>query len=108
MVEPLPSGNMGTPSDRGDISQSNLYNISQGGSEGANAPVGDRVRLTVEVDREVVDLVSWLAQQQAIGPELALKKAVATAAYIYDITQTQGGKLLVRRKDNTVGEIVFK
>ncbi|MBD2578351.1 hypothetical protein [Oscillatoria sp. FACHB-1406] len=108
MVQPPLPDNTGMFSDEADVSRSHIYSVSQGAIESAPAPGSDRVRVTVEVDREVLNLIAWLAERQGMSPELALKKAVATAAYIYDITQRQGGKLLVHRKDNTVGEIVFK
>jgi len=101
-----------------DASQLNVYSASQGiniGTVAANrVVVGQRfnrihkVENHVEIDEEVANLLTWLSEQQGITPELALKKAVATAAYIHDITTSQGGRLLVQRKDNSVGEIVLK
>jgi hypothetical protein len=44
-------------------------------------------------DAEIANLLDWLAAQQGITREIALKKAVATAAYVYDITVNQGSKL---------------
>lgn len=89
----------------GDISQDNVYNISQSGSFSVGV---DKAKNNVAIDSEVANLLNWLAQEQGISPEIALKKAVATAAYIYEVTTSQGGKLLVRRRDNSVGEIVLK
>jgi hypothetical protein len=108
-----------------------VYNVSQGnfgnvvsGFEGEVRRGGQRVAAEAEIatsrqvpvksssylviDTEVANLLSWLAEQQGTTPEIALKKAVATAAYVYDITTSQGGKLLVQRKDNSIGEIVLK
>jgi len=95
----------------GDVSQNNVYQASQGvkiGSETFTFMGEVKDHIEIEIDKEVVNLLRWLADQQGIGTELALKKAVATAAYIHDITARQGGKLLVQRKDNSVGEIVLK
>ncbi len=62
---------------------------------------------SITIDAEVLNLVTWLAQQQGLTPELALKKAVVTAAYIHDLTTSKGGTLLVQRKDNSIAEIVL-
>jgi hypothetical protein len=96
-----------------DASQQNVYGISQRTGDISNQSgsfgVGvDQAAKSVVMDREIANLLIWLAEQQGISPEVALKKAVVTAAYIYDVTTSQGGKLLVQRKDNSVGEIVLK
>lgn len=96
-----------------DTSQQNVYGISQRGTGIINQSeifqVGiDKAAKSVLMDSEVANLLIWLAEQQGISPEVALKKAVAIAAYIYDITTSQGDKLLVKRKDNSVGEIILK
>lgn len=91
----------------GDVSQKNVYGISQQGILGVGSKIINEDKSLIEVDREVANLLKWLSKQQGISPEIALKKAVATAAYIHDITTNQGGKLLVQRKDNSIGEIVL-
>lgn len=100
----------------GDVSQRNVVGISQRGLE--NVSVGSDINVIINqqiaqptritIDGEVTNLLEWLASQQGISPEIALKKAVVTAAYIQDITVGQGGKLLIKRTDNSVGEIVLK
>jgi len=87
-----------------DLSQVNVAGIA--GNVGINQQINSPKRITI--DEEVANLLEWLASQQGISPEIALKKAVVTAAYIQDITVVQGGKLLVKRTDNSVGEIVLK
>ena len=90
-------------SDRKDLSGQHIVSISQEqGSQAVGQPV-----ITVE-DPEVINLLRWLAKTQGITPEVALKKAVATAAYMYDTTTNQGGKLFVERPDKSVGEILLK
>lgn len=64
------------------------------------------IQLSVPV--EVARVLKWLADKQNITPELALQKAIATEAYIYDITKIQEGQILFKTKDNTIGEITFK
>ncbi len=84
----------------GDISNQNVYSISQQESSGRLA--------SPLLDNETANLINWLAQQQGVNPEMALKKAVATAAYIRDITANEGGRLLVQLKDGSVREILLK
>ena len=84
----------------GDISRKNVVDISQKPSSQA---VGQSA-ITIE-DPEVINLLNWLAEEQGITPILALKKAIVNTAYLYDATTKRGGKLLVKRQDNAVGEI---
>jgi hypothetical protein len=101
-MEPNPSENSANLSFFGsDVSQG----VSRGDVQYA-ATVETHIR--IEIDQEVANLLNWLAKQQGISPELALKKAVATSAYLHDITTSQGGRLLVHRKDNSIGELVLK
>lgn len=70
-----------------DISQQRVYNISQTGSTtGKDSNIkkvaGDRITL----DGETANLLDWLASQKGVSREIALKKALATASYIYDLT----------------------
>jgi hypothetical protein len=78
-----------------DISQANIYNVSQdirvGDITQSISSRGDN-RIVID-DAEIANLLDWLAAQQGITREIALKKAVATAAYVYDITVNQGSKL---------------
>ncbi|MFZ4640053.1 MAG: hypothetical protein ACOYMP_06605 [Nodosilinea sp.] len=106
----------GSSSDPGflkDSSRSKVYSVSQGIMTRDDTRPSEETVPTVKastpitIDAEVLNLVTWLAQQQGLTPELALKKAVATAAYIHEITTSQGGTLLVQRKDNSIGEIVL-
>lgn len=93
---------------RVDDSQQRIYNISQTGSIiGSIVNTELTNRNSIMLDGEAANLLDWLASQQSISREIALKKALATASYIYDLTN-QGGKLLVRRRDNSVGEIVLR
>ena len=109
----------GSNLDPKDISQQNIYNAARTGSSLRGGYREDEVLLSgtgtdilpdrsIEIEQEVANLISWLAEQQGLSREVALQKAVVTAAYIYDVTANQKGKLLVQRKDNSVGEIILK
>jgi hypothetical protein len=91
-----------------DESQQRVYNISQTGSIVGNiVNTGHIANNSITLDGETANLLDWLASQQCVSRDIALKKALATASYIYDLTN-QGGKLLVQRKDNSVGEIILR
>ncbi len=87
-----------------DPSSQNIYAIAQGNK--IATPVEENNKITI--DREVVNLLEWLARQQGVSPEVALKKAVALAAYIEDVTTNRGSKILVQRPDNSLGELILK
>lgn len=99
------SFNLSTANQRQDISQSAVINAAVGN----DAVFVGRLHQSsnIRIDGEVANLLEWLATQQGISPDIALKKAVVTAAYIQDITAGQGGTLLIKRSDNSVGEIVL-
>lgn len=101
-----------------DVSQQNVYLAAKGALISRGLEILDNVDNVVIhssnidderilLDKEASNLLDWLAQQQGVNRELALKKALATAAYIHDVTANQGGKLLVKRKDNSLGAIVL-
>ncbi|PSR18461.1 hypothetical protein C8255_07360 [filamentous cyanobacterium CCP3] len=105
--------------NRGDVSQQNVYDISKSGAilkeVTVSLPFGigsarwkPETEEKITLDSELIKLLEWLAQEQGTSVDIALKKAVATAAYIHDVTAIQGGKLLVKRKDNSLGEIVLR
>lgn len=85
-----------------DVSNQNVYSISQQESSGRIASP------LLNIDNETANLINWLAKQQDVSQEVALKKAVATASYIHDITANEGGRLLVQLKDGSVREIILK
>jgi hypothetical protein len=86
-----------------DISNQNIINISQGKAIVAKVTTTDQ-----KVDQETVNLIDWLVNEQGTTPEIALKKAVVTAAYIRDVTSNQMGQLLVRYPDGSIREIFLK
>lgn len=105
--------------NQGDISQQNVYAVSKRGAKlkkvSVSLPFGigsaewePDMEEKVTLDSELIKLLEWLSKQQGTSVDIALKKAVTMAAYIYDITVNQGGKLLVQRKDKTIGEIILK
>ncbi|MCY7333129.1 MAG: hypothetical protein LH649_10840 [Pseudanabaena sp. CAN_BIN31] len=85
-----------------DLSNKKVYSISQQATSGRMASP------PLNLDNETVNLINWLAKEQGLIPEAALKKAIITAAYIYDVTSNQRGKLLVQHSDGSIREIFLK
>jgi hypothetical protein len=94
-----------------DAYQQRIVNVSQTGTVTGNNNVntGSISEENVVLDPEAVNLLNWFAHQQGVDRQTALKKALAIASYIYDLT-SQGNKLLVQRpdKDKSIGEIILK
>ena len=88
-----------------DLSNKKVYEVSQG-----NVYVRIAAPLSPDqkIDEETVNLINWLAQEQGISPEAAIKKAIVTAAYIHDVTSNQRGELLVQHPDGSVRGIFLK
>jgi len=91
--------------NRPDQSQVNVNNIALGIN--SKLRIARNAPRTIAIDQEVQNLLDWLAQEQGISPEVALKKAVVTAAYIYDLTNAQKAKLLAQNQDNSISEIIL-
>jgi hypothetical protein len=89
-----------------DVSNQNVYDVSQGNVDIRR--IASPLAPDQKIDRETVNLINWLAQEQGLSPEIALKKAVVTAAYIRDVTSNQRGQLLVRYPDGSLREIFLK
>ena len=88
-----------------DTSQQKILTVSNVGSESIT---GATQRGKIEIDAETKNLLDWLAKEQGIDKQTALKKAVVVASYMHDLTVNQRGKLLVERQDKSIGEINLK
>jgi hypothetical protein len=88
-----------------DLSNKKVYEVSQGN---VNVRIASPLTPDQKIDEETVNLINWLAQEQGISPEAAIKKAIVTAAYIHDVTSNQRGELLVQHPDGSVRGIFLK
>ena len=89
-----------------DRSNETVYDVSLGK---VDVKIDSPMASDQKIDQETVNLINWLAKEQNISPEYALKSAVGTAAYIHDLTENKGGKLLVLLKeDGAIHEILLK
>lgn len=88
-----------------DRSNQNVYSVSQGI---VDVKIPSPFIADQKIDQETANLINWLAQEQGVNPEVALKKAVVTAAYVHDVVYKRAGKLLVQHPDGSVREIFLK
>jgi len=88
-----------------DVSNQNVHDVSLGK---VDVKIDSPMAPDQKIDQETVNLINWLAKEQNISPEYALKRAVGTAAYIHDLTENKGGKLLVLLQDGAIHEILLK
>jgi|GEM_PF-1470494 len=107
-ISDLSKTRIGKKSDpSADLSNKTVYDVSLGKVK-VNVNIGSPMTPDQKIDQETVNLINWLAEEQNISPEYALKKAVGMAAYIHDLTENKGGKLLVLLQDGAIHEILLK
>jgi hypothetical protein len=59
-------------------------------------------------DPEIIDAINRLAAKQGISLVAALKKAVITGTFLYDLTSENKGRLLIENPDKSVSQITLK
>lgn len=88
-----------------DLSNQKVFDVSQGD---VDVRIPNPMSSDQKIDEQTVKLINWLAQEQGLSPEAALKKAIITAAYIYDVKSNQRGELFVQHPDGSVRKIFLK
>lgn len=64
-------------------------------------------RVSVSLPIDVIDMLDKIANRHAITMTDAIKRAIATEAYIEDEIN-EGSKVLIQKSDNTLREVVFR
>jgi Ribbon-helix-helix protein, copG family len=64
-------------------------------------------RLSVSLSDDAANLLEFLAQSQGITQNEALRKAIATEAYLLE-ERTQGTKVLLQKPDKEIREVLFR
>lgn len=64
-------------------------------------------RMSVSLSGDAARLLETLAQAQSITQNEALRKAIATEAYIHQELM-QGAKVLLQKPDGEIREVVFR
>jgi hypothetical protein len=64
-------------------------------------------RMSVTLSADAAELLEWLATTQGITQVEALRKAIATEAYLYKEIK-QGSKVLLLNSEKEVREVLFR
>ena len=64
-------------------------------------------RMSVSLSADAARMLEFIAQSQGISQNEALRKAIATEAYLLQEI-TQGSKVLLQKKNKEVREVVFR
>ncbi len=64
-------------------------------------------RMSVTLSADAAELLEWLATTQGITQIEALRKAIATEAYLHKEIK-QGSKVLLLNSDKEVREVIFR
>jgi hypothetical protein len=110
IAKPIIPLHLNSSSRSDDASRENISNIARGKEDFKSFSSSTNIHEydSIPIDAESAHLLDWLAREQGISQEAALKKAIVLAAYLQDLTLVQGEKLLVQRRDNSLGEIILK
>jgi len=64
-------------------------------------------RLSISLSDDAANLLEFLAQSQGITQNEALRRAIATEAYLLE-ERTQGTKVLLQKSDRELREVLFR
>lgn len=67
---------------------------------------GGSVRTTITISSDALDKLDWLAKHQGISRNDAIRRAIATEAYIREELDKES-TILVRKQDKSIHELVF-
>ena len=67
---------------------------------------GNSVRTTISLSADALEKLDWLADLQGISRNEAIRRAIATEAYIRE-ELSNASKILVRKEDKSMHELVF-
>lgn len=64
-------------------------------------------RMSVTLSQDEAEMLEWLATEQGVTQKEALRKAIASEAYLYKERRV-GSKILFRTKEGVVREVIFR
>lgn len=64
-------------------------------------------RMSISLSADIARMLEFLAKSQAISQNEALRKAIATEAYLLE-ERMQGTKVLLQKPDKEVREVLFR
>jgi Mn-dependent DtxR family transcriptional regulator len=88
-----------------------MRNVGEGSAATAQNQSATRTtsgkRLSISLSDDAAKLLEFLAQTQGITQNEALRKAIATEAYLLE-ERMQGTKVLLQKPDKEIREVVFR
>ncbi|MDZ8187450.1 MAG: ribbon-helix-helix protein, CopG family [Nostoc sp. ChiSLP02] len=66
----------------------------------------EKKRITVSLTQEAIDKLKELAQQRGITATAVLNQAIATEDFL--AKESKDGKVLIRKNDGTIKEVIFR
>jgi len=72
-----------------------------------DSPNTSAKRMSISLSGDAAQLLEFIAQTQGITQNEALRKAIATEAYLLE-ERMQGSKVLLQKSDKEVREVIFR
>lgn len=72
-----------------------------------NAAQISNKRMSISLSSDIAQMLEWLAETQNLTQNEALRKAIATEAYIQKEIR-EGSKILLQKADNEIREVIFR
>lgn len=92
--------------DTGQSSTTNTFPTNSGKSSSTPNTTSVK-RISVSLSADAAQLLEYLAQTQGITQNEALRKAIATEAYLLK-EMKEGSKILLQKPDKEIREVVFR
>ncbi|MBD1844548.1 ribbon-helix-helix protein, CopG family [Cyanobacteria bacterium FACHB-63] len=79
-----------------------------GSDSGAlSQPTPSLKRMSISLPADIAEMLEVLTSHQGISQNEAIRKAIATEAYVYK-ERMQGSKVLLQKSDGEIREVVFR
>ena len=73
----------------------------------SNATTNKVKRMSISLSGDAAQLLDFLSENQGVTQNEALRKAIATEAYLLQ-ERMQGSKVLLQKSDNDIREVIFR
>lgn len=90
-----------------DVGQEASSNNLDSEKVSSKTKTSDVKRMSVSLSGDISRMLEFLAKSQGISQNEALRKAIATEAYLLQ-ERTQGTKVLLQHPDKEVREVLFR
>jgi hypothetical protein len=95
-----------TPETEYNTASNNTWVDSMDTKNSSNA-INTAKRMSISLTGDAAEMLKSLAESQGITQNEALRKAIATEAYLFQERQ-KGSKVLLQKSDNEIREVIFR